>query len=148
MISTSEYKCPPPPPPPGEIDITENLIPYRRLMCVTERELNTCNIQLWNISILSKIDNNNITYKVQNLPKNSEHTKNKKNTQKLWIKKSLMKQMHFQMSLELQEICDVMKRVPNSRDSKMKWVSPADFRLTRGILSTFSEDDRRTCGGW
>ena len=45
----------------------------------------------------------NSTYKVQNLRKNSERTKNKKNTQELWIRKSLTEQMHFQMSLELQE---------------------------------------------
>ena len=53
-----------------------------------------------------------------------ELTKDKKNTQKLCIRKSLMEQKCFQMSLELQEISDVTKaawkRVPNSWGSKMK----------------------------
>ena len=69
----------------------------------------------------------NSTYKAQNLPKNSGRTKNKKNTQELWIMKSLTEQMGFQMSLELQEISDVTKtawkRVANSWGSKMKfWI--------------------------
>ena len=58
--------------------------------------------------------------------------------------------MSFQMSLELQEISDVTKtaekRVPNSRAANWNERSPADLRLTRGILSNFSEDGRRTRG--
>ena len=74
----------------------------------------------------------------QNLPKNSERTKNKKNTQKLWIRKSLTEQMCFQMSLKLQEISDVTKAawkwVPNSWAAKWNEPSPADLRLTLTLL--------------
>ena len=83
----------------------------------------------------------NSTYKAQNLPKNSERTKNKKNTQELWIRKSLTEQMHFQMSLELQEISDVTKtawkRVPNSRGSKMKWPFTGWLKVNPGNFEQF-----------
>ena len=65
-----------------------------------------------------------IRRKIFRVPKNLECTKNKKNPQKLWIRKSLTEQIRFQMSHELQEISGVMKAawkpVPNSRGSKMK----------------------------
>ena len=60
--------------------------------------------------------------------------------------------MHFQMSLEMQEISDVTKaarkRVPNSRGSKMKRAFQANWKLIRGILNKFSEDDQSTRGDW
>ena len=65
----------------------------------------------------------------------------RKNTHKLWIKKSLTEQMHFQMSLELQEISDVTKaawkRVPNSRGSKMKWAFTGCLQVNRGNFEQF-----------
>ena len=101
----------------------------------------------------------NSTYKAQNLPKNSVRTKNKKNTQELWIRKSLTEQMGFQMSLELQEISDVTKtawkRVPNSRGSKMKWaftgwlkVNPGNFIVNCPSNSKTASKFKWPDGSW
>ena len=94
----------------------------------------------------------NGTYKAQNLPKNSGRTKNKQKKktkqnktknkkQGLWIRKGLTEQMHFQMSLELQEISDVTKtawkRVPNSRGSKMKWAFTGWLKVNPGNFEQF-----------
>ena len=83
----------------------------------------------------------NGTYKAQNLPKKSECTNNKKNTQKLRIRKSLTEQMRFQMSLELQEISDDMKaawkRVPKGRGNKMKWAFTSWHKVNPGNFEHF-----------
>ena len=56
------------------------------------------------------------------------------------------------MSLELQAINDgtkaLWKRVPKSGAVKLNKRSLTDLRLTRGILSNFSEDEQGTRGGW
>ena len=82
----------------------------------------------------------NGTYKAQNLPKNSERTKNKKNTQKLWIRKSLTEQMRFQMSLEFVMLQRLLgSEFQTVRAAKWNERSMADLRLTRGILSSFQK---------
>ena len=94
----------------------------------------------------------NSTYKAQNLPKNSERAKNMKNTRNYELGKAWRNKCVFKWALNCKKLA-VLRRLFGSEFQTVgaaKWNerSPADLRFTRGILSNFSEDDRRTRGGW
>ena len=94
----------------------------------------------------------NSTCKVQNLLKNSDHTKNMKNIQNYEFGKAWRNKCVFKWDLNYKKLAVLWMLLGSEFQTVgvAKWneCSPADLRLTRGILSSFSEDDQRMHGGW
>ena len=94
----------------------------------------------------------NGTYKVQNLPR-TQSAQRIRNTHKNY---ELGKAWRNKCILKWALNCKKLVMLPRLLGSKFQTVgaakwnepSPADLRLTREILSNFSEDERKTCGVW